>query len=171
MADGLNDRQTAFVNAYLANGFNATRAAIEAGYSEKTARQQAVRLLTNVYIAAAVKQGLTEYAMPAQEVLARLADQARSTMEDFLDESGDIDLKKAREQGRLHLIKAKSKTTTLYGGSERIELYSAQSALEILAKHHALLTENVNLSGEVNVKGYANVSPDQWDTPEEDQAD
>lgn len=166
MAEGLSEKHQAFVNAYLSNGFNGTRAAIEAGYSEKTARQQAARLLTYANIAAAVKQGLTEHAMPSFEVLARLADQARSTMEDFLDESGDIDLKKAREQGRLHLIKTRAITKE----GERIELYSAQSALELLAKHHALLTENVNVSGELQVKGYVSVSPDEWDQSP-DQAD
>jgi phage terminase small subunit len=33
----LTNKQDAFVKAYLLNGFNATQAAIEAGYSEKTA--------------------------------------------------------------------------------------------------------------------------------------
>ena len=33
----LTSKQDAFVKAYLLNGFNATQAAIEAGYSEKTA--------------------------------------------------------------------------------------------------------------------------------------
>ena len=33
----LTKKQDAFVKAYLLNGFNATQAAIEAGYSEKTA--------------------------------------------------------------------------------------------------------------------------------------
>lgn len=38
-----------FVTAYL-QSFNGAKAAIEAGYSEKTAAQQSTRLLTNVYI-------------------------------------------------------------------------------------------------------------------------
>lgn len=40
MAD-LTDKQRRFVEAYCSNGHNATKAAISAGYSEKTARQTA----------------------------------------------------------------------------------------------------------------------------------
>lgn len=43
------ERYDLFVTYYLQH-FNATRAAIEVGYSEKTARQQGHKLLTNVYI-------------------------------------------------------------------------------------------------------------------------
>ena len=43
-----------FVLSYLENGNNATQAAKSAGYSEKTARQQGQRLLSNVYISHAI---------------------------------------------------------------------------------------------------------------------
>lgn len=49
-ANELNDRQRRFAEAYAANGGNGKQAAIEAGYSPKTARQQAARLLTNADI-------------------------------------------------------------------------------------------------------------------------
>lgn len=50
----MNSKQQAFVEAYCCNGFNATQAAITAGYSEKTAKEQGHRLLTNVHIKEAV---------------------------------------------------------------------------------------------------------------------
>lgn len=50
----MNSKQQAFVEAYCCNGFNATKAAITAGYSEKTAKEQGHRLLTNVHIKEAV---------------------------------------------------------------------------------------------------------------------
>lgn len=80
----LTAKQRRFVDAYCEFGFNATRAAIEAGYSAKTARSQGSRLLTNVDIAAAVSARLDEAAMPANEVLARLADIARADIGDVL---------------------------------------------------------------------------------------
>lgn len=46
---GLTDKQQAFCNEYLKD-FNGTQAAIRAGYSEKTANEQAARLLANVSI-------------------------------------------------------------------------------------------------------------------------
>lgn len=145
MAEGLTPKQQAFVEAYLANGFNATAAARHLKYANPD--RQGYRLLRNVEIAEAIRQELADRAMPADEVLARLAEQARGTMDDFLDETGQIDLERARERGRLHLLKARS--TTKEG--ERIELYSAQTALEILAKHHKLLTDRVEHSGKIDI--------------------
>lgn len=135
MAEGLTPKQQAFVEAYLANGFNATAAARHLKYANPD--RQGYRLLRNVEIAAAIRQELAERAMPADEVLARLAEQGRGTMDDFLDDTGKIDLARARERGKLHLLKSRSVTKE----GERIELYSAQEALQLLAKHHGLLVE------------------------------
>jgi hypothetical protein len=145
VAEGLTDKQRAFVEAYLANGFNAADAARQLKYAYPD--RQGYRLLRNVEIAAAIHEALSERAMPASEVLARLAEQARGTMDDFLDDAGDIDLKRARERGRLHLVKSRSVTKE----GERIELYSAQSALELLARHHKLLTDRVEHSGKIDL--------------------
>lgn len=49
-------RRKVFVEAYIANGGNATDAAIKAGYSEKTARFQASRLLTDPNIQAEIAE-------------------------------------------------------------------------------------------------------------------
>jgi phage terminase small subunit len=55
MTGKLNDKQKLFVLEYLKD-LNATQAAIRAGYSEKTARQQGARLLTNAVIEKQVEQ-------------------------------------------------------------------------------------------------------------------
>jgi hypothetical protein len=52
----LNPKQQRFVAEYLKD-LNATKAAIRAGYSEKTAKQIGSRLLTNVDVAAAIEAG------------------------------------------------------------------------------------------------------------------
>lgn len=51
----LNAKQARFVEEYLID-LNATQAAIRAGYSEKTAKSQGQRLLTNVDVAAAISK-------------------------------------------------------------------------------------------------------------------
>lgn len=51
----LNEKQRQFVREYLID-LNATQAAIRCGYSERTARQQGSRLLSNADIQAAVEQ-------------------------------------------------------------------------------------------------------------------
>ena len=54
----LSDKQARFVEEYLVD-LNATQAAIRAGYSEDTARQQGSRLLTDADIADAVAAAMT----------------------------------------------------------------------------------------------------------------
>lgn len=54
---GLNDKQKRFVAEYLID-LNATQAAIRAGYSEKTARQQASDLLSKPNIQAAISKAM-----------------------------------------------------------------------------------------------------------------
>ena len=53
-ASTLNDLQSRFVDEYLID-LNATQAAIRAGYSPKTAQEQASRLLSNVMVAEAIQ--------------------------------------------------------------------------------------------------------------------
>jgi phage terminase small subunit len=59
-------------------------AAIRAGYSEKSADQQASVLMKNPEVFAAIQAGLDALAMPASEILARLSAQARGDMSDFV---------------------------------------------------------------------------------------
>lgn len=79
----LPSRRRKFVTEYL-HDLNGTQAAIRAGFSERSARSEASRLLTNVNIAAAISAGLDLQAMSAGEILARLSAQARGDMSDFL---------------------------------------------------------------------------------------
>ena len=51
----LNEKQQRFIDEYLVD-LNATQAAIRAGYSAKTAKQQGSRLLTHADIQAAVTE-------------------------------------------------------------------------------------------------------------------
>jgi hypothetical protein len=105
----LNPMQRKFVHEYL-HDFHQRNAAIRAGYSEKTADVQASQLLRKLKIRTAVDLGFQFAAMPAPEVIARLSEEARADMSDFLrvdeeeitltwsllaipeDEDGEIDL-------------------------------------------------------------------------------
>ena len=55
----LTPKQQCFIEEYLID-LNAAQSAIRAGYSEKTAKQQASRLLTNVDVAAAIAKAKRE---------------------------------------------------------------------------------------------------------------
>jgi len=56
----MTPKQTRFVAEYLANGLNATKAAISAGYSEKTAASIGQENLTKPEIAVAIKEKTQE---------------------------------------------------------------------------------------------------------------
>lgn len=134
----LPPKQRLFIEAYISNGFNATQAAITAGYSEKTAYSQGSRLLKNVEVKNAIQQRMKEAAMSADEALYRLSLQAAGSMEDFLDvEGNNIDLVKADKRGKLHLIKEFTHTVTSESDRITIKLYDAQTALaHVLREQH-----------------------------------
>jgi phage terminase small subunit len=149
----LTVKQQLFV-AYYLEDWNATQAAIKAGYSDQSARSQASRLLTNVDIQAVIKEHIDQI-MPAGEVLQRLADHARTDMDDFTDaETATLNLGKAKRAGKMHLIKKFSRTETDKSTHVSIELHDAQSALEKLGKYHGLFRDRVEHSGRV---GYFDV--------------
>jgi phage terminase small subunit len=79
----LKGKERKLVIEYLRD-LHQRNAAIRAGYSEKTADVQASQILRKLKVRQAVNAGLALYAMPADEVLARLSMQARGSMADFL---------------------------------------------------------------------------------------
>ena len=142
----LRAKWLAFVEEYLKSG-NKTRAAAVAGYAHPG--QAGYRLFKNVQIQAHIQQRLEERAMGADEVLARLGDQARGSIEDFIEFKPDIkqpylNLIQAKERNLLHLIK---KLKYDAQGHLEIELYDAQSALTWIGKHHKLFTEKLEVVG------------------------
>lgn len=149
------------MNEYLVD-FNATQAAIRAGYSEKSAYSIGWENLRKPEIVEAIR----EKSMSAEEVLIRLADIARGDMADLMeitpagftfrllvDENGQ---RIVNPKTRL-IRKIKQKVTTYLAKSEdaedreiietELELYSAFSALEALGKYHKLFVDRQEVSG------------------------
>lgn len=143
----LNRKQQAFVNAYIINGFNATQAAITAGYSENTAYSIGHENLRKPEIKAAINAVFDEYAMSAAEVLARLTEIARGDIADIIGNSGVADMEYARANYATGLIKRMKRKTVTSEDSDicedEIEVYDKLDALKTLAKYHKLLTDRV----------------------------
>ncbi len=146
----LSAQQEAFITEYV-QCWNATKAAIAAGYSERSARQQGSRLLANADISSHIRARIEENAMKADEVLARLAEHARGDVADLVDPSTmTLDWKAAKAKGATRLIK-KIKQTVLTGADDRqteifeFELYDAQAALVHLGKQLGLFKTNVTV--------------------------
>ena len=82
----LNLKQRKFIDEYIITG-NATQSAKNAGYSEKTAKSQGQRLLTNVDISSAIKERtealFNDKAMTVAEALAISASIAKGEPQEF----------------------------------------------------------------------------------------
>jgi phage terminase small subunit len=136
------DRQRLFVEKYL-DCFNATVAAIQAGYSAKTAYSIGSENLKKPEIRAEIDRRLAERSMGKNEVLARLTDHAGSDMGRFVkvvEENKKVilvpDLEGAAKRGDMRLVK---KIKFDAKGGVTIELYDAQRALATLAQVHKLV--------------------------------
>lgn len=174
----LTHKQRAFVLAYLANGFNATQAALTAGYSEKTAYSIGSENLKKPEIKQAIDSFFEENTMSAKEVLYRLTQHARGDIGLIWNaETGQIDWEKARDLNLTHLIKSiYHKTTRISRGDDddmeifedQIVLHDPQKAMTLIGKQLGMFVEKTEtkLSGEVAVvKGYKTFDPDKWDDP------
>lgn len=137
MDEKLTDKQRAFILEYPID-FNATQAAIRAGYSPKTARQAGTRLLSNVYIQENIELEFKDRVMSLNEVLLRLSKQAISSIGDFIDEHGAIDWKIVKAKG--HLIR---KITHHKDGRSTIELHDSQAALVHLGRYYSLFKDRL----------------------------
>ncbi len=137
MKPKLTSKQKVFVEEYL-KCWNTAEASRRAGYSKRTARTNGSRLLTNADIKAYIEERLKEKILSSNEVLVRLSDQARVDMADFVNEDGEFDLAKAKKLGVTHLIQ---EVKASKWGHKSVKLYSAQSALQLTGKYHALFTD------------------------------
>jgi phage terminase small subunit len=152
----LSLKQQLFVEAYLgeAKG-NATEAARVAGY--KNPRISGSENLTKPAILARISERVSEAAMPANEVLRLLSEQAFGSLEDFLDLGTPdarypqalqgkvkVDIRKAAQAGKLRLLKTYKDSPK--DGIE-ITLHDPQAALVHLGRHHKLFTDKVEHTG------------------------
>jgi hypothetical protein len=134
-------KQRQFIDAYLgpSNG-NATDAARRAGYSQPM--QQGYENLRKPEISEEIDRRYSEKCMGADEVLTRLADQARGVgayiCTDISEALPTVRVKQLLEDGRGHLIKSVKYTDK---GACNIEFYDAQAALIQIGRHHKLFTD------------------------------
>lgn len=142
----LEPKQRRFCQEYVVD-MNASAAAVRAGYSSKTAKEQGYRLLTNVLVQEEV-QRLKEKAakraeITADMVIAELAKIGFSNIQDFVGkDNSTVDLSKI-ESARAAAVSGVKVTTstTGMGKSRQVEkkvefrLHDKRAALENLGKH------------------------------------
>lgn len=179
MKEKLTDKQKVFIDSYCGSArFHATKAAVMAGYSEKTAYSIGSENLKKPEIRKVINERINEMCLGSNEVLARLTDIANGSIEDLLDEDGYFDFKAAKRTGKLPLVKKlKRKTTSKQveakeeGGDSiletslildevEFEMYSAHEALRDLGKYHKLFVERHEVEGNI---GTYTMTKEEWE--------
>ena len=163
------DKKTLFAKEYLAD-LNATQAAIRAGYSEKTAKQQACRLLAREDVQAAIQKEMNKRArrteITADKVLEEYAKLGFSDVTDYLQvvtervlvghdkETGepisDISqfvLMKDTADIPPEKLAAISEVKQHKDGSISFKLHDKRGALDSIAKHLGMFTERIEHTG------------------------
>lgn len=139
----LTAKQEAFCREYIID-LNGTQAAIRAGYSEKTAQQQAARLLLNVLVQKRISElkdkrnERTE--INSDYVLKRLVEIDQLDILDIVDENGDLlPIKEWPKAWRvsvngIDVIQMKS-TEEIISYLKKIKMPDKIRNLELLGKH------------------------------------
>lgn len=141
-------KQELFVEKYIQNGGNGTKAARDAGYkgNANTLNQVAQENLRKPTILGRIRERIEGEAATTDEVLNLLGDHLRTDIADFegcFDDEGRLNLKEAKKKGVSRLVK-KLRTTTRTisrddGAQERevttqIEFHDSQSAARTLVE-------------------------------------
>lgn len=151
--------QAIFVEEYLANGFNATEAAKAAKYSAFNRGGYSsigASVLKGKKVKALVARRIAERALAANEVIDRYREVADGTLEDFIgDGNGFIDLAKARDRGKLHLLKE----VKFDDGDVMIKLRDQDKALDQIARSLGVFEKDNNVSLPDSVVALLGLSP------------
>ena len=154
-------KQRRFIEEYCVD-YNATRAAVRAGYSENSAAEIGHENLRKPQIRGQIRERLNELTMSSAEAAMRLTRWGRGSVATFLRITGDgeavIDLSTAEAQDALDLIrkiKQTEHTVTTKDGTEyttvrtEIELHDAKDAVIQMAKLHGMFREDGKEGGGV----------------------
>ena len=134
----MTDKQARFCEEYMID-LNATQAAIRAGYSPKTANEQAARLLANVSIQNRIAQLQAEQSrrtgVSADRVVRELARIAFANASDLIDpETATVKLDASRDDfAAVQSIKVKSFGED--GLEHEVKLADKLKALDLLGRH------------------------------------
>lgn len=156
----LSEKRQRFVDEYLID-LCGTQAAIRAGYSPKTANEQAARLLANVSIQEAISKEMAERSkrtgVNQDRVVLELAKIAFIKMTDVVNKDGIIN-EDASEDDLSCIESIKYKESTSVNGvtvEREVKIASKMKALELLGKHLGMWNDklDVNVTAPIVISG------------------
>ena len=150
-SSGLTGKQKAFVTAYLSNGFNATKAAIEAGYAKTGAHVEASRMLRNPKVSQVIAKAFRDRGIAPEAIQMLLSGVAfNADVADFEPWiRGKKSLQKLRSEG-VDTRAVKSATDGPRG--RRIELHDRLGAAKELGRILGLVTQKHEINDGTRVQ-------------------
>jgi phage terminase small subunit len=142
-------RQKLFPKKYVECMFNGARAAEACGYSKKTSRQAATRLLADVEIRAAVNREVEALAGKIEatelQIICEMMKLAFSDIGDYVDIGPEGIRIRSMKDLDTSVIQDVSETYNMRTGNRiiRFRMHSKDKALEMLGKVKAMFTENI----------------------------
>lgn len=142
----LTAKQKRFCDEYLID-MNGTQAAIRAGYSEKTANEQAAQLLAKLsvseYISERREKLSKKLEITQERVLEELARIGFSNIKDFVNGGNNVlELKHIEEAKTAAVAAVKTRLGDDGSVNTEIKLHDKVSALEKLARHLGLFEKD-----------------------------
>ena len=161
----LTARQSRFVEEYLVD-LNATRAAVRAGYSTRSADKLGARLVAKGGVAAAIRVAISERTARTQvsqdSVIDELVKLAFSNIRDLV--CWGPDGVRVRDSGLLAqhtsvTVAEVSHVSTTSGSSTKVRLHDKVAALRLLGHHLGMFgKERDCLAGSVTERAYVMIS-------------
>lgn len=159
--DDLTPKQSRFVAEYLANGLNATKAAISAGYSEATAESQGSRLLRNVKVAALVGKKtqaiMTKLDISPERTLNEIGRLAFFDAAKLFEDDGSLKRMQDIDEDTRSVIagvevsdiwdSGEGEQKSIIGTLKKVKITDRLSALDKLMRYHALYNDRLEHTG------------------------
>jgi phage terminase small subunit len=154
----LTPKQQRFIEEYLVD-LNATQAAIRAGYSPSTAKEQGCQNLSKLNVKNAIDQALAERSrrtgINQDRVLLELAKIAFLNPVDVIDMDAATLKGDANRDDTAAIASVKVKRIPTEDGDiveREVRTYDKLKALEQIGRHLGMWKDNINLSGEVGIQ-------------------